>query len=208
MPAARPPTRSERQAQTRAALLQAAADAFIERGFQGTSVEEIAHRAGFTRGAFYSNFSSKEQLFAELLQERVFSVYRAVAEAQDDPLHRLPLRKLGESIAALQDDPGGRWLFRLWLETLAHAVRSEDFRAVAAEFWRGTRELGAKAVADFFAERGVDPPADPKTIASGFIALDIGLAIQHYVDPDDAPSSLWPDLYETLFGPYTGGVMP
>jgi hypothetical protein len=67
--------------------------------------------------------------------------------------------------------------------------------------------LGA-AGADFFAERGIDPPADPKTIASGYIALDIGLAIQHYVDPDDAPSSLWPDLFETLFGPYAGDVTP
>src|SRR3712207_9567995 len=44
------------------------------------SVEAIAERAGFTRGAFYSNFDSKEQLFAELLQERVYSTYRRSEE--------------------------------------------------------------------------------------------------------------------------------
>jgi AcrR family transcriptional regulator len=199
MSTAPPPTRAERQAQTRAALLQAGADAFVELGFQGASVEEIAHRAGFTRGAFYSNFSSKEQLFAELLQERIFTAYRGLAAEQADRRKRLSLREMGEQNAAMIDDPAGRWLFRLWLELLAHAARHEDFQAIAAEFWRGTRELAAQSVAAFYAEHGAEPPADPKTIASAFIALDIGLAIQHSVDPDDAPAGLWPDLYELLF---------
>ena len=61
-------TRAERQQQTRAALLDAAARVFVRRGLQGSSVEEITAEAGYSRGAFYSNFDSKGQLFVELLR--------------------------------------------------------------------------------------------------------------------------------------------
>lgn len=59
---------SARRQATRARLLDAATAEFVERGFHATSIEHIAERAGFTRGAFYSNFDSKEQLFAEALE--------------------------------------------------------------------------------------------------------------------------------------------
>lgn len=59
---------SARRRATRERLLEAAAEVFTEAGLQGASVEAICSRAGFTRGAFYSNFESKEQLFLELLE--------------------------------------------------------------------------------------------------------------------------------------------
>ena len=76
-------TRAQQREKTRQALLDAAARVFVERGFLGSSVEAISAEAGFSRGAFYSNFASKEELFAELLQARVYSVYRAMAEDMD-----------------------------------------------------------------------------------------------------------------------------
>lgn len=59
---------SRRRRDTQARLLDAATEVFAESGFQGASVELICSRADFTRGAFYSNFSSKEELFAALLR--------------------------------------------------------------------------------------------------------------------------------------------
>lgn len=56
-----------RRQETRLRLIEAAAEVFVEEGLQGASVESICARAGFTRGAFYSNFSSKEQLFLAAL---------------------------------------------------------------------------------------------------------------------------------------------
>src|SRR5437016_2503729 len=120
-------THAERREATRAALLDAAARVFIERGFAGTSVEAIAEEAGYTRGAFYSNFETKEELFAELLQQRVYAVYRRMAEDAASG-ERRSLRETGEQLAAIQAHPEGRWLFRLWLELLAHAGRDESFR--------------------------------------------------------------------------------
>ncbi|MFF8819304.1 TetR/AcrR family transcriptional regulator [Leucobacter sp. NPDC015123] len=58
---------SARRRETRSRLLDAAAEVFTEFGIQGASVERICARADFTRGAFYSNFSSKEELFLALL---------------------------------------------------------------------------------------------------------------------------------------------
>jgi AcrR family transcriptional regulator len=193
-------TRSEQQGRTRAALLDAAAHEFVARGFQGASVEAIAERAGFTRGAFYSNFSSKDELFAELLQDRVYDVYRAMATAAATGERQPSPRESGQLLAALQADPRGRWMFRLWLEVLAHAGRDEDMRRRAASFWDQTRAITADAVARAYREAGTSPPAAPERLASALIAMDIGLALQHFVDPEGAPLDLYPELWEAVYG--------
>jgi AcrR family transcriptional regulator len=194
-------TRAERQEQTRAALIEAAGRVFVERGFAGSSVEAIAAEAGFTRGAFYSNFNSKEELFAQLLQRRVYSLYAEMARQSADPATRIGPHETGERLAAIQADPDGRWIFRLWLELLAHAGRDDEFRKIAAGFWSGNRALIAKAIATAYEEAGTAPPLAPDRLASAWIAIDIGLALQHFVDPEGAPLELYPELCELLFGP-------
>ena len=79
-------TRKEKQAETRRRLLDAGERVFLRRGLQGSTVEEIAAEAGFTRGAFYSNFEGKDELFVELLQDRVYRRYAEMAQdAQGQP---------------------------------------------------------------------------------------------------------------------------
>jgi AcrR family transcriptional regulator len=193
-------TRADRQAQTRQDLIDAAERVFVEKGFVGSSVEAIAAEAGYTRGAFYSNFESKEELFAELLQQRVYSIYRSMADEAARGA-RPSLRETGEQLARIQGDEAGHWLFRLWLELLAHAGRDEEFRKIAATFWSITRESSAKGIRDAYREAGQKPPAKPKDLATAMIALDIGLALQRFVDADAVPLKLYPDLYELLFAP-------
>lgn len=60
-------TVSARRAATRARIIDAAVEVFSERGVQAASVEEICDKAGFTRGAFYSNFESKVDICAAIL---------------------------------------------------------------------------------------------------------------------------------------------
>lgn len=86
-PPARAATRSREN--TRARLLDAAALVFAEAGVDATSVEMIAERAGFTRGAFYSNFGSKHELLLALVQR--------VTEAKLD--------EIGRRLAALESVP-------------------------------------------------------------------------------------------------------
>jgi AcrR family transcriptional regulator len=68
---------SRRRAQTRDRLLVAATHVFAERGVIGASVEEICEAAGFTRGAFYSNFADKDALVLALIEQSIASQYAA-----------------------------------------------------------------------------------------------------------------------------------
>lgn len=81
-----PATRSREN--TRARLLDAAAQVFAEVGLDGASVEAVCERAGFTRGAFYSNFESKDELFltlaANVADIRVSAVRTRVEELTAD----------------------------------------------------------------------------------------------------------------------------
>ncbi|WP_300265228.1 TetR/AcrR family transcriptional regulator [Microbacterium sp.] len=75
---------TRRRENTRARLLDAAAEIFAEIGLEGASVEAICERAGFTRGAFYSNFDSKDELFLQLsaavAERRLATVGARIAE--------------------------------------------------------------------------------------------------------------------------------
>jgi AcrR family transcriptional regulator len=195
-------TRKEKQAETRRRLLDAGERVFLRRGLQGSSVEEIAAEAGFTRGAFYSNFAGKDELFVELLHARIYDRYTEMAEeAQARPgTPRERLRWGAERVRDVQKGEEGNWLFRLWLECLTQAARDEEFRKLAATFWSGNRALLAGQGRENFKEVGLKPPLPPKQIATAMIALDVGLAVQHLVDPEEAPLDLYVPLFDLLFG--------
>jgi AcrR family transcriptional regulator len=195
-------TRKEKQAETRQRLLDAAERVFLRRGLQGSSVEEVAAEAGFTRGAFYSNFKSKDELFVELLQDRVYRQYAHMAEeAQEQPgTPRERLRWGIERVRDVQKDERGRWLFRLWLECLTQAARDGEFRELAASFWSGNRTLLAGQIKATFKEVGRKAPLPPDQIATAMIALDVGLAVQHLVDPEEVSLEAYVPLFDLLFG--------
>jgi AcrR family transcriptional regulator len=74
-------TRVEQREETRRRLLEAAGHLFARRGYEATSVEEIAEAAGFTRGAVYSNFRDKDDLFVAFLAERMATEALEIASA-------------------------------------------------------------------------------------------------------------------------------
>ena len=198
-------TRAERQAQTRQALIDAAAEVVIERGLAGASIERIAARAGYTRGAFHSNFESREDLFVELLQQRVYAQSATFAQGVIAGQGQITPRESGEAIAqfhakAEQEAP---WLIALWFELMAATRRDQRLRARAAEFWRSNLGVYVEAITSAAGEQGKELRFDPETVATAAIALDIGLAVQHYVDPERVGLDLWPDAFEAL---YNGAV--
>ena len=201
-------TRAEKQAETRERLLGAAEAVFRRRGFSGATVEEITAEAGFSRGAFYSNFESREQLFIELLHKRVYDEFTRMLERT--PRERSPRRQMRSNARELARRYEGaeRWLFELWLECLAYAARHPEFASLPATFWRGNRALTAGIIDTTFTAAGEKPPIDSKHLATALTALDIGLAIQNLVDPEEVPLDLYPQLYDLLFGPLLPGEGP
>jgi AcrR family transcriptional regulator len=88
------PTQVERRATTRAALLAAARELFTEKGFAATGREEIAERAGVTRGALYHHFDTKRDAFAavaEALDEELAQRVVAAARKSDSPSEQIRL---------------------------------------------------------------------------------------------------------------------
>lgn len=64
-------SREEQRAETRQRLLDAAAEVFAARGVEGASIDEVSERAGYSRGAFYSNFGGKPELLVSLSEQRL-----------------------------------------------------------------------------------------------------------------------------------------
>lgn len=116
---------------TRARLLDAAAQVFAEVGLGGASVEAIVERAGFTRGAFYSNFDSKDELFLELAatvaSERTAHVRQRMGELIETP----SLEDLGAFVlGAVGDEPLD---LMLTSEIRIRAMRDAEFGAAFAD---------------------------------------------------------------------------
>src|SRR6266705_548434 len=111
-------SRQDRKQRTRADLVAAAREVFLRRGFHGASLEEICEQAGYTKGAVYSNFAGKDELFLAVLDAHAAGRTRACAEA----------------------DP--RWVPVL-IEFWTHASRHDDLRRQVSE--RHERNLDAIA---------------------------------------------------------------
>src|SRR5215212_8671710 len=115
--ATRPLTRAERREQTRNDLIGAADRCFVEGGFHPTSVDQIAQAAGYTKGAVYSNFAAKEDLFFAVYERRM---QRAVLEL--------------ERTLAASADPAG-WIQSVIADTGRRRGRDDRWLSTFFEFW-------------------------------------------------------------------------
>jgi AcrR family transcriptional regulator len=194
-------TRADKRDRTRERLLAAAGRVIARDGFQGASVTKITSEAGLSRGALYSNFSSKEALFAELLQGQIYSLYGAMVVERLDLRDRLPTwQETREQLPAIQSGIDGQRMFSLLLELLAAAGRDKQFKRIAARFWSDNRTVTTQVLEAVERPKPL-LPAPAEHVAAALIALDVGLAIQHFVDPEAVPLELYPELFELLFRP-------
>src|SRR5207342_199542 len=129
-------SRMERREKTRQDLLNAAETCFITRGFHATSVDEVAERAGYTKGAVYSNFASKEDLFFGVYQRRVEQVLTEVGPG----LRQLGAERAFDQLAAgalHRRDPDDGWravFFEFWAHVVRHPELRDRFAAIHARF--------------------------------------------------------------------------
>ncbi|WP_020142862.1 TetR/AcrR family transcriptional regulator [Terracoccus sp. 273MFTsu3.1] len=175
------PRISARRQATRDRVLEAASEVFAERGFHGATVEDICERAGFTRGAFYSNFSSKDDLVVELSRRH--------SEALVDRIRRASKREhasadevLRDVFAALADDSRERWLV-LTTEFTLHAIRDPDARRTWAAQQRRVRDELVSVVDEAVSRQGLTLPIPTDLFVRAAIALAQGSMTQRLVEP-------------------------
>jgi TetR/AcrR family transcriptional regulator, transcriptional repressor of aconitase len=127
-------TREESQAQTRATLIAVGKEHFLRYGLGGAVAEKIAEDAGYSRGALYSNFDGKEELFLAVIREEQDRRMKAFHSMfKEEPSAKERLKKMRDAIADVVTDPD--WIV-LRAEFEAGALRNERIRETFVEVHR------------------------------------------------------------------------
>lgn len=193
------PTREEKKAATRAALVAAAADVFRDKGFRAASLDEIGERVGMTKGAVYSQFGSKEALLLAACQAYAVSLDLS---AFDDPSRSLDdqLRQFVTAAVARLDSPEVRDLTPLELEVAALAVHDPRAREWIATVRRNTR-LGLAVLLRRRCEQlGTELPLPYIEMATVLDAVMRGLALHYSEEPEAAPPELFANAMSLAIG--------
>jgi AcrR family transcriptional regulator len=182
-----PLTAERRRAMTRQHLLDAAAIVFARSGFHGSTLDEVARVAGFTKGAVYSNFKSKDDLFLALIDDRIerqIAVASAVlGSGSRDVEEQMPrVRELLHSGAFFWDDI---WT-TLYLEFVLYARRNPGARAKLVESLRREHALVQALIESEYRSSGSTAKYPTRALASISNALFSGLGLVRLVDPDAA----------------------
>jgi AcrR family transcriptional regulator len=178
-----PLTPARRREMTRRHLLEAAAVVFARDGFHGASLDDVAATAGFTKGAVYSNFKSKEDLFLALFDDRLVREAADMQQVLADPVagdgrvEQLP--RVQGVIERLWDDD---WT-ALYLEFVLYAKRNPAVRERLAAVARREYESTIRMLEGACASIDGTPNFPVPVLAKVSIAIFEGLTLGRFIDP-------------------------
>ncbi|MGH2956630.1 MAG: TetR/AcrR family transcriptional regulator [Solirubrobacterales bacterium] len=193
-------SRKDRQAETRAALLRSASRLFTERGLEGTSIEQIARDAGYTKGAFYANFASKEELFLTMLDDKF------AAEIERLEFALAGEREPGEEARSASEDfirfvwSDPDWP-RLFFEFTAYASRHPDFREQLAARNQALRAQIVGVFREWSKDFPADPPLPLEDLATMTFCMANGFIVERLIEPE-----LGEELYGTMMTTFFRGL--
>ena len=195
-----PLTPERRRALTRRHLLAAAALVFARNGFHGSTLDEVAATAGFTKGAVYSNFKSKDELFLELLDDRIDRQFAVVSEVLESGSHdaaeQFPrIREMFRSDMFWDDD-----FIVLWLEFALYARRNPEAQAKLAASAQRSRAQVQALIEHEYATVGGRPSYPTRDLAEISLALISGLAIDRLVNPSVVTDQTLDTTLSFLYG--------
>lgn len=169
-------TRTEQREVTRERLIEAAGRVFCRVGFEAAPIDVIAEEAGYSRGAFYSNFRSKDELFVELIGRHLDAEVQTLGRALDRitsaaelaPAIERRYRVLGED---------GSWCL-LTTEFQLYAMRGGTKADEFAEIYESYRRRLGELIGTHFDRLGIESSLSPYEFGVAQIALSHGLALQ------------------------------
>ena len=190
-PAGRRAPKDDKRQRTRAALLEAARELVREKGYEGTTLQDVAARAGMTSGAIYGNFKNRDDLFLALglsYWPPIVPRYRPTA------IFAEKMRALAEAtLAAIPERhrvAGGR------LTGMAYALSHEAMRARVQEITAASYELGAEWLRSIDTDDELPMPADQ--LVCVIHVLTEGLVFQRLLTPDLVPDDVFYAAFAAL----------
>src|SRR5699024_2331113 len=186
---------TRRRENTRTKLVRASLEVFVEKGIDGATVDDLVSAAGFTRGAFYSNFSSKEEVFtalfdevtAELIAIANTAVGSAVSDGECTGAQSPPdLDDAGVMLAVFEGiRPFGRQWYLLYSDAIARSLRDERMRAALAEQRERLRDqIGALLTLRLEAS-GARALLAPEDLAQLLIGIFVDLMLREQMEDRD-----------------------
>ena len=178
--------------------MRAARDVFLERGFHGASLEEISARAGYSTGAVYSNFESKDDLFLAVIDERSAERVRDISEhVLDEKLSfeeavRVASRR---SWQAARETP--RWipvLTEFWI----HVADRDGIRDAASERHHSAMDTLAELIQELADRHGMEYTISARDAARATSALVRGMELERLLDPGADEAELFQEMW-TVF---------
>jgi AcrR family transcriptional regulator len=169
-------TREEGKQQTKDRLLEAALEVFSRYGYEGASVDRIADHAGYTKGAFYSNFDSKEGIFLNLMEDfyrrEVNSLKEFLAEETTAETLLVRIKSFYTQLESETDWGVLSAGFQL------QASRDAAFAKRFGQSFNTHRDALAKLLRDLYGKVGRSIPMDSKELANVLMGMAVGLALQ------------------------------
>ncbi len=189
-PSRRAGPKGDKRQRTRATLLEAARELIRENGYERTTLEEVASRAGMTTGAIYGNFKNRDELFV------------ALGDAYWAPvIPRIPpgatfaeaMRAMASATLAAADERAPAAIGRL--TGLAYTLRSDALRARVQQVTKDSYELGAEWLGAFDPRELPMPPAQLVVVLHALIE---GLVMQRILTPELCPDEVFYDAFAAL----------
>jgi AcrR family transcriptional regulator len=189
-------SREERKAQTRARIIESAQALFARNGYEGTSIDEIATDAGYTRGAFYANFPNKEAVMKELIAhgfEGDLAGIKSMVDAAGSPADVADL--YGNLARQFYEQPSNT----LWmLEFQLAAVRHPELREPYAKQFSRLRAAVQQIIDQSYKDHPDDERARAARFADVFIAVLSGVSLIKILDPQEVDESIFTDTFRAL----------
>lgn len=168
-------------------LFEAAAQVFEDQGIGGASIETIAAAAGFTRGAFYSNFKSKDELIIAMLEDHVEKSIRRNLDLLDRHQSLSGFIDALKSMDHSRQDPLGRAPL-LHMEMILFVARAEKRRPELAKRLRARRKLVTDIVETSLRNSGRTGLLNPAWTGAIVLALEDGFRLHRLIDPETTPA--------------------
>ena len=188
-------SRKDSQLQTQERLLDAALIVFSRRGYYAASVDEVAAEAGYSKGAVYSNFSNKEELFLALIDRRFAHDILGYPGIVNFMTGGLQIEKGSDFKEQVMKDH--TWNV-LMVEFFLYAIRERKDQEKLAVRLEQLRGIMAKNLSTLYEKLGKKPELSVEELPWSVFSLGIGLILQLYIDPNGLPEGVYERALQQL----------